>query len=72
MAKRSKGSTVAQPPSERDWQRRNDLDTLRRAGEVMRDKARMREAQREAKDQMSELQKVVGKTRGPGLGFAKG
>lgn len=71
MAKHSKRVTEAAPSMEREWQRKNDLDTLRRAGEIMRDKTRMRSAQREAGEQMRELQKVVGKTRGPGLGFAK-
>lgn len=70
MAKR-KPETAAMPMVDHEWMAKNDLDVLRRAGEVMQNKGRMRAAQREAKDQMKELQKVVGNQRGPGLGFAK-
>lgn len=71
MTKHAKRTTEAMPRIDREWQRKNDLDTLRRAGEIMRDSARLSAAQREAGEQMRELQKVVGKTRGAGLGFAK-
>lgn len=71
MKKHAKRTTIEMPSVDRDWQKRNDLDTLRRAGEIMRDKPRMAAAKREAGEQMRELQKVVGSARGPGLGFAK-
>jgi len=43
MAKRS-SKEVAMPAVDREWQARNDLDTIRRAGEVMADRHRMAEA----------------------------
>ena len=70
MAKRSKPETAMPMPAQK-WMARNDLDTLRRAGEVMRDQARMAAAKRAALEDVKDLQKIAGKTTGPGLGFAK-
>ena len=43
------------------WQAQYDLDTLRRAAEIQADKARMKRAQAEAKNQINAIQKVVNK-----------
>lgn len=52
------------PAVDRAWQARSDLDALRRAGEVMRDRGRMAAAKREAKREVKAMQKI------PGLGLA--
>lgn len=75
MAKgKSKGHDMAMPMVDKKWMAKNDLDTLRRAGEVMRDRSRMAAVKSVAREEVKDLQKIAGKTAAPsggGLGFAK-
>ena len=70
MAKR-KAETCAAPTLDREWQAHNDLDTLRRADEIVNNKSRMSAAKTMATKEIQGLSKIVGKTTGNGLGFAK-
>jgi len=67
MAKRSSklNSMPATPTVDTDWQSRDDLNTLRRAGEIMSDRPRMSAAQQMHAKEMKGMQKVLGK--GPGM-----
>lgn len=75
MAKgKSKGCDTVMPMVDKKWMAKNDLDTLRRAGEVMRDRGRMAAVKSVAREEVKDLQKIAGKTAvssGGGLGFAK-
>ena len=71
MAKRKSPEPCTAPTVDREWQARNDLDTLRRAGEIVNNKSRMSAAKTMATKEMQGLSKIVGKTGGNGLGFAK-
>ena len=71
--KKGKTDHVAMPMADTKWMAKNDLDTLRRAGEVMRDSKRMSAVKSVAREEVKDLQKIAGKVapRGGGLGFAK-
>lgn len=74
MKKHAKAETAAaMPMPDQKWMARNDLDTMRKAHEIMADKSRMNAAQSMAKEEMKVMQKIAGKTpaTGPGLGLAK-
>lgn len=70
MAKKAAKDTMAcSPEVDRQWQARNDADTLRRAGEIMGDRGRVRAAQMELKRDLAAVSRVTGRAKG--LGFAK-
>ena len=45
---------------ERDWRAEDDMRTLARAEEIKRDPARLKAAQKKAKEKLEELQSVAG------------
>lgn len=64
MAKKKAPETIgASPYDASKWRARNDLETLSRAQEIAQDKARLRNAQAEAKKQIKGLQEVAGGDR---------
>jgi hypothetical protein len=78
MAKKStKHDMPAVAMEDQSWRARSDADTLRSAGEIMGDKARMAAAKSHMQQGMKAMEKVMGTakapaSRGNGLGFAKG
>ena len=75
MKKSSKSDCMmAAPMVDHEWRARDDADTLRRAGEIMNDRGRLKAAQLEVKKTAAALERVTGaaKPRGNSLGFAKG
>ena len=57
MAKRKKVMTEA-PAVDKNWQARNDLDTLSRAQEIVKDTTRFKQAKAEAKKQQESLARI--------------
>lgn len=57
MAK--KNSAIASVGIDKEWQTRNDLDTLTRAHEIKKDPARMKAVKALAKSQLADLAKVA-------------
>ena len=87
MTKKTTGVPCGPSPAMEDaWRARDDAETLRRAGEIMGDKGRVKAATNELNKSMSAIKRVVGAApverkaapnpkaapRGNGLGFAKG
>lgn len=72
MAKRTsnKQSLGMAVPAENDsWRARDDAETLRRAGEIMGDRGRVKAAQSELRKNMAAIERISG--RAPSLGLAK-
>lgn len=72
MAKRkstSKSEVNAAPMIDRDWRARDDAETLRRAGEIMGDRGRVKAAQSELRKSMAAIERVASRT--PSLGLTK-
>lgn len=72
MAKRktsTKSNEAAMPMVDRDWRARDDAETLRRAGEIMGDRSRVKAAQSELRKSMAAIERVASRT--PSLGLAK-
>lgn len=62
MARKTIGPAAMSPASDRKWEARNALDTLRRAEEIKSDRGLMRDVKREAMSQQKALAKVTGRS----------
>jgi hypothetical protein len=58
MARKPEADVIAAKEAKK-WQAREDLSTLQRAEEIRTDQARMKAAEREAREQMKALEKTV-------------
>jgi hypothetical protein len=57
-SKKSKGQDATMPAMDDNWRARNDLDTLSRAQEVIKDSSRFRAVKSEAKRQQESLARI--------------
>jgi len=56
--KRKKQAETCAPTMDKDWQARNDLDTISRAHEIIKDTGRFKSAKAEAKRQSESLARI--------------
>ena len=56
--KRKKVEGACGPTVDKEWQARNDLDTISRAHEIIKDTARFKSAKAEAKRQSESLARI--------------